>query len=507
MATVSKRNGKLRRIDFDRDAQPISDAKNIMGLAAFGVGASTPLVIGSAFVFPPLIPIMTGSAFVMGMTHWGITLRNKWIEGSVARDTLERGQARIIPEKKAVKVVQPVDRPEFSNVTHYTDSRKIEAMPALNHPAITTQLPTALPAPNLPAKIDFSHLLQTFTPTQDAIMLGVDEQTGQPITEPMKRLFHIALCGSTGNGKDHLIRMLMPQFQVCGARVFLADPHYTDFDIERNEDWRPIRQRLAHAPITDYGEMWDMLDMLSREEIPKRLHLRATQKPTGAPVFLVLNETPAIIDELQKSRGLPVASALGKILREGRKVGILAITSTQDMLVKTLGFDSGGVRDCFRTAFYVGGDATSARVLLDLQKGQSIDENILGTGRAMLRTKALPVATAIRVPFVDNAALYHLLGNPGPLVASNAERSQGYTRPGAIAESGAGNARSISINGSTSNFDAARDAKPRQAELDRALAAYEAGSRSDRDLASALGQTPYRANLLKKILKEQYLID
>ena len=503
---VAKR-GRIRKIDLSRDAQPASDAKQYLGLAAFGVGASTPLVIGSALVFPPLIPIMTGSAFVMGMAHWGAVVRNKIIEGNVARDTLERGQARIIDARKNVQVVQPQDKAPLSMVTHYTDSRKIEAMPpALNQAAITP-LPTALPASSLPAKIDFSQLLRTFKPTQDAIMLGVDEQTGQPITEPMKRLFHIALCGSTGNGKDHLIRMLMPQFQVCGARVFLADPHYTDFDIERNEDWRPIRLHLAHAPITDYGEMWDMLDQLAREEIPKRLHLRATQQPTGQPVFLVLNETPAIIDELQKSRGLPVASALGKVLREGRKVGILAITSTQDMLVKTLGFDSGGVRDCFRTAFYVGGDATSARVLLDLQKGQSIDENILGMGRAMLRTKALPVATAIRVPFVDNDALYQLLGNPGPLVASNAsayiERSQGYARPGAAAESGAG----ISINGGTSNFDASRDAKPRQAELDRALDAYNRGSKSDRDLASALGQTTYRANLLKRMLKEQCLID
>ncbi len=68
---------------------------------------------------------------------------------------------------------------------------------------------------------------------------------------------------------------------------------------------------------------------------------------------------------------------------------------------------TGAVRDCFRTAFYVGGDATSARVLLDV-KG-TVDDGGLGKGLVMLRSQATPQASLIRVPYASNDALEELL--------------------------------------------------------------------------------------------------
>src|SRR5258708_2621281 len=116
---------------------------------------------------------------------------------------------------------------------------------------------------------------------------------------------------------------------------------------------------------------------------------------------MVREDLPAI------SKNVPEAFGwMADILREGRKVDLYLITAAQDFLVKTIG-GSGAVRDCFRTAIYVGGDATTARVLLDV-KG-NVDDGGLGKGIVMMRSSATPKAALSRVPYASNDALYDLL--------------------------------------------------------------------------------------------------
>src|SRR5579859_4465605 len=100
---------------------------------------------------------------------------------------------------------------------------------------------------------------------------------------------------------------------------------------------------------------------------------------------------------------------MADLLREGRKVGLFLVTAAQDFLVKTIMKDEGGaVRDCFRTAVYVGGDPTTARTLLDVRG--TVDDGGLGQGVVMLRSQQVKQAQLARVPYVDNQSLYHLLG-------------------------------------------------------------------------------------------------
>ena len=76
--------------------------------------------------------------------------------------------------------------------------------------------------------------------------------------------------------------------------------------------------------------------------------------------------------------------------------------------MKTLGTSS-GVRECFRTGYYTGGDQTTARIILDLQKGQAINEDGLGDrGHVYLKT-SMSVAQEVRVPFASNEAITALL--------------------------------------------------------------------------------------------------
>ena len=137
--------------------------------------------------------------------------------------------------------------------------------------------------------------------------------------------------------------------------------------------------------------------------IPKRLHLYAQSKPVGHPHFIVIDELPAIVKKISKA-----PEYLDTILKEGRKVGVYLISAAQDFLVKTIG-GTGAVRDCYRTAYYVGGDDRTAKVLLDATPPQEG----LGKGVVYLRNasaRAVKKAQLAYVPFMDNESLYELLG-------------------------------------------------------------------------------------------------
>lgn len=267
--------------------------------------------------------------------------------------------------------------------------------------------PVALPR----GMFTLSQVLKDFTPSLDKIYLGQLED-GSPVFCRAKDLCHVALTGATGNGKSSIMRMLMAQLCYAGAKVLYLNPHFTWFDRESEmpEDWTPFESYLFQDPMEcrKTSVIGQYLEQIATELLPKRLDKYARSIPLGKPYFIVIDEIPSIMAELPNA-----AKHLGKILREGRKVGIYLITASQDFLVRTIdpsGKNGGAVRQCFRTAYYTGGDQTTANTLLDL-KGKPLPETTMGKGVAMLRNDpAVKIATVVRVPYTDNEALYVLLG-------------------------------------------------------------------------------------------------
>lgn len=257
------------------------------------------------------------------------------------------------------------------------------------------------------SKFLFSSVQQRHMPTLDKIYLG-SAMDGTEVFCTAKDLCHVALAGSTGGGKSSIMRMLMAQLCRAGAQVLLLNPHYTRYDLEHNEDWTPFTPYLVFDPMETrkYEVIEHYLKHAAEEMLPYRLDRYAHSLSLGKPYFIVLDELPAITQHVPKA-----SDYLAKLLREGRKVGIFLISASQDFLIKTIGGGS-GIRECYRTAFYVGGDGTTAKELLDKPANQ-IPEDELGRGTVMLRCAEAPVvkkAAMARVPYVDNEALYRLLG-------------------------------------------------------------------------------------------------
>jgi hypothetical protein len=282
-------------------------------------------------------------------------------------------------------------------------------------------------------KLTFSDVLASgFVPSLSAICIGrLDD--GRLLTVAAKDLCHVALPGASGHGKSSLIRLLMAQLCYCGLPVYLLNPHYMVFDREHNEDWTPFTPYLKADPFAckDMPNIKTVLDWMVNKLLPQRKERTAKGGKVGKPYFFILDEVPDIV------KAIPGASKMiGKLLREGRKYGIYLIVASQDFSVKTLDVEGeGGVRKCFHTILYVGGDPVSVRELLNAKGGKvgelEIDENALGKGpiiarymvRDTKRDTLVTVVTEAQAPYTDNDSLYMLLG-PSTFVPGDDEPEQ-----------------------------------------------------------------------------------
>ncbi len=325
-------------------------------------------------------------------------------------------------QTQAIAAAQP--RVDKLSITVQPERRNTPALSA-NIPALVSAepAPVALPA----GTVDLAELVTTWRPTVDSITLAVGPGS-VPYRVHARDLCHVALAGATGGGKSNIMRLLLAQLTAAGAKVCLADPHFAPYDAESGDDWRPIASKLHMAPAVKASDIQHLLAWMATDELPQRLEKRYNGQHPGAPLFLAIDELPAIVADIKDAH-----EHMARLLREGRKAGLFLVSSAQDWLVKSVG-GTGAVRDNFRTAFYCGGDAQTARVLLDVRG--SVDDGQLGQGLAMLRSKVTPTAELVRVPYASNEAIHRLLGGSetayGPtidMLSSMPERSRNVAEP------------------------------------------------------------------------------
>lgn len=259
----------------------------------------------------------------------------------------------------------------------------------------------------------FSQVLSVFRPSLDRIYLGTLED-GTMLFCAASELCHVALAGTTRGGKSTIMRMLAAQLCYAGAGVLLLNPHHSRYLFDKKEDWTPFEGSDASGhPYLLYPPMdcrhYDVIEHYLRQIVEVKLTERkervANGHPAGKPFFLILDELPDIVKHVSGATGY-----LDDLIRQGAKYNLFVISASQDFLVKTLKLESGEARECYRTAYYVGGGGQTAKILLDGPVEAAI-ENLLGAGTVLLRNfQVCKKATLASVPYVDNGALYTLLG-------------------------------------------------------------------------------------------------
>jgi hypothetical protein len=408
-------------------------------LLTTGLGGASGTLIGLATHGPAgLFFGVLGTAAVLALEYHGTPEEYAAVTRSVrvARRWLARAREQRTTRESQETDVPPTRHPSpYNDVTDDNDE-ETEPLPWLpdpfGDPAPHDDLFGEEPAEPREQALRFavsshftlSQVLTRFQPSLDRLFLGVLPD-GTPLYCAAKDLCHVALAGATGGGKSSILRLLLAQLCAAGASVLLLNPHYTRFDREAEppEDWTPFEPFLLHDPMEcrRYEVIEFYLKQIATELLPNRLDKYAHSEPLGKPYFLAIEELPAIVARIKHA-----PDYLAQIVREGRKVGIFLITVAQDFLVSTIAPGGGGaVRDCYRTAYYVGGDATTARILLD-KPARLLPEAELGQGTVLLRCQKVPLvkeARVVLVPYVDNRALYRLLG-PSRYVPAAAPRWQ-----------------------------------------------------------------------------------
>ncbi len=257
-----------------------------------------------------------------------------------------------------------------------------------------------------PEPIDMAMVVeQGFKPSRDGILL-MNTNNGHA-TEKMSKLHHIGLGGSSGRGKTNTTRLIVSQLLACGAKVYMVNPNFAPIKQNGNrlEDWRPIAERLQEPVARNADDIKRLLNHFMKIFEERREREQLTPK-RGADLFLVLGEWPVIVEEYPDAEKI-----IGRLLRQSRQYGIHIIAEFQDALISTIK-GSGGTRANYGTAFFFGGDVTTAKTLLSLTDGVKIDNTDLGDMGAVYLKSFSSQAIPGRVPFFSNKALYMLLGFP-----------------------------------------------------------------------------------------------
>lgn len=223
-------------------------------------------------------------------------------------------------------------------------------------------LPTAPPLRDLVAG--------GFTPTMQRVILGYG--VAGPVYAPLSGLLSTAVAGRPGQGKSTLLRLVAYQTIAAGGAVYLLDPHGSIADDVRDA---PVKANAGTA-----RELADVSGVLL-EELDKRLHRYRAGKRDFAPILSLVDELPAVA-----LASKPAMEAAGRLVLEGRKVGMFCFVSGQGLPAQQFGGrlvrDALSSRYVFKTsadeARRCGLPTDAARQVLDLRPGVAmVDAGVL----------------------------------------------------------------------------------------------------------------------------------
>lgn len=150
------------------------------------------------------------------------------------------------------------------------------------------------------------------------------EAPATPVTLPPMTQGHILIAGETGSGKSTAMLAALKRRQ----HVIVLDPH------DDNATWGQAQVVGGGRDFQAIGEYMEQMKHL----LSDRYAQRAQGQKQFDPLTVATDEMPAIVAAL--GRGIDETWRMW--LREGRKVGLFFVVSTQSTRVKTLGIKGEG---------------------------------------------------------------------------------------------------------------------------------------------------------------------
>jgi hypothetical protein len=195
--------------------------------------------------------------------------------------------------------------------------------PQLAAPASTPALLPAAgelesaPAPGLPRAEPFWRIREAISPGHLILGYNLDGAIPGDISD----LLSTGIIGRPGTGKTTMLRFACGQVLRIGGQPFLMDPHGSIVDelgdlLECAEDASSIERLAARL----------------EQELDRRLLARRAGQSIGAPMLLLADEWP-IISQLAAE----AVRVIGRVILEGRKVGVYALVSGQGLPADQLG--------------------------------------------------------------------------------------------------------------------------------------------------------------------------
>ncbi len=376
---------------------------------------------------------------------------------------------------------------------------RITALPSYNAASRQqqAQLPAASPSPELPGHYDLLQVYKNHDITPDSLFLGKgagDEYFFINAND----LCHGAFSAMTGGGKTIVERGIISQLLCIGHKVILADLKFA-LVTESGLDYRPLAKKMLSQEqlmidgsralpclLRREDEIARLLHWLAYDEMERRIDMRVNGNFSYETLDVFLEELIALISSHPEA-----VADITRIIALGRELRLNLFTAAQNFLVKDTRL-SGGARENFQTAYFLGGDDYSGALLLDMQKKALTDflrerNIVLGKGIGMLRNNVrVPQATLVRLGFASNESVYYLHGRADnfTLLPEQTGRHTPFTlvRP---------------------DQPAPATEKLENMKLARARELWSQGHTSDRKLMAAMDITLYEANKIAGILRAE----
>lgn len=156
-------------------------------------------------------------------------------------------------------------------------------------------------------------------------LLGYNlDENGEPVNAGWGDLYSSLVGGKSGTGKSTLIRSILAQSALQGGKFVIVDPHFNSGDESLGASLAPLRSLMLCDVAADEKQIVDALDFvlaIGRRRL-------SGQDKERTPIILVTDETTGLLQRSNVAK--PLATVLGEIAQETRKVGVYAMCIGQN---------------------------------------------------------------------------------------------------------------------------------------------------------------------------------